>query len=225
MISFSDFSERLARGQLKNTAAVDESIKGEISPEQIDTILSLTNQGLVDISTRMPIKTRQIDLEFQNSKYMYALDDTGVGDYLDSTLTEEEFVPEDFVRVLNIYDDCGENHTHDTDGHIMTPSYNVLRFTKAKMDALGERVRIRYQAKHEGVDYDANIDIPPNLVTALQLFVASLFISHLNGDTHAAKGDSYFAAYLRHMGEDEARNTSSTSEIDVDTRLTDRGFV
>ena len=224
MISFSDFSERLARGQLKNTAAVDENMKGEISPDQIDTVLSLTNQGLVDISTRMALRTRQIDIVFQPGKYMYALDASGVGDYLDDTITEQ-FASEDFIRVLNIYDENGDNHSHDTHGHIMTPSYNVLRFTQAKMDELGDKVRVRYQAKHEGVDLDANIDIPPNLETALQLFVGSLFISHLNGDAHSAKGDSYFAAYLRHMGEDEARNTSSTSEIEEDTRLTDRGFV
>lgn len=224
MISFSDFSERLARGQLKNTAAVDENMKGEISPDQIDTVLSLTNQGLVDISTRMVLRTRQIDIVFQNGKYMYALDESGVGDFLDDTLTEE-FVPEDFIRVLNIYDEDGLNHTHDTHGHIMTPSYNVLRFTQAKMDELGPKVRIRYQAKHEGVDLDANISIPPNLETALQLFVGSLFISHLNGEAHSAKGDRYFAAYLRHMGEDVAQNLSSTSEIDENDKFSGRGFV
>jgi hypothetical protein len=224
MISFSDFSDRLARGQLKNTAAVDENVKGEISSEQIDTVLSLTNQGLVDISTRMVITTRQIDIEFQNGKYMYALDASGVGDFLDDSLTEE-FLPDDFVRVLNIYDDEGKNHPHDTQGHIMTPSYNVLRFTKSKMEELGDKCRIRYQAKHAGVDLDANINIPPNLENALQLFVASLFISHIGGEQNSAKGDGYFAAYLRHMGEDEARNISSTSEIDVNEKFEARGFV
>lgn len=224
MISFTAFSERLARGQLKNTSAIDEDDKGAISADQIDTVLSLTNQGLVDISTRMVLRTRQIDIVFQSGKYMYALDSSGVGDYLDDSITEE-FTPEDFIRVLNIYDENGDNHPHDTHGHIMTPAYNVLRFTQAKMDELGEKVRIRYQTKHEGISLGENIDIPPNLETALQLFVGSLYISHMNGETHSAKGDSYFAAYLRHMGEDEARNISSTSEIEEDTRLTDRGFV
>lgn len=224
MISFSDFSDRLARGQLKNTAAVDENMKGEISPDQIDTVLSLTNQGLIDISTRMPLITRQIDLSFQTGKYMYAMDQSGIGDYLDDSITEE-FEPDDFIRVLNIYDADGVNHAHDTAGHIMTPSYNVLRFSAAKMKELGEQVRIRYQAKHAGIDFDADIDIPPNLEAALQLFVASLFISHLGSEQHSAKGDSYFAAYLRHMGEDVAQNISSTSEIDVDNRFENRGFV
>jgi hypothetical protein len=224
MISFSDFSDRLARGQLKNTAAVDENMKGEISPDQIDTVLSLTNQGLIDISTRMVLVSRQIDLVFQDSKYMYALDQSGVADYLDDSITEE-FVPDDFIRVLSIYDEDGVNHPHDTQGHIMTPSYNVLRFSAAKAKELGPQVRIRYQAKHSGIDFNADINIPPNLEAALQLFVSSLFISHLGGEQHSAKGDSYFAAYLRHMGEDLAQNISSTSEIDSDNRFENRGFV
>ena len=225
MITFSEFSERLATGQLKNTSAVDADVsRTEITCDHIDTILSLTNQGLIDLSTRMPLVTRQVDLVFQTGKMLYAFDDSGVGDFLDDAATES-FIPEDFVRVLNIYDESGCNHSHDTNGHILTPTYNTLRFTKTKMSELGEKVRIRYQAKHAGIDEEANIDLPPNLITALQLFVASLFISHMNGEEHSAKGDSYFAAYLRHLGEDEMRNISQTSEVDMDTRLYDRGFV
>ena len=47
----------------------------------------------------------------------------------------------------------------------------------------------------------------------------------MNGQEHSGKGDSYFAAYLRHIKEDEDKNNSSTSEVDSDTRFTDRGFV
>jgi len=224
VITFSEFSERLATGQLKNTPAVDTEIsRTEISCDYLETVLQLTNQGLVDLSTRQPIVTRFVDLSFQDGKMMYSLDEDGVDDYLDDS--EEAFIGDDFVRVLNIYDEDGCNHSHDTNGHIMTPTFNTLRFTKSKMLALGDKVRIRYQAKHPGIDEDANINLPPNLINALQLFVGSLFISHMNGEEHSAKGDAYFAAYLRHLGEDEMRNLSQTSEIDMDTRLHDRGFV
>ena len=223
MITFAQFSERLARGQLKNTSAVEDTNLGEISPEYEDTILSLTNQGLVDLSTRFPLITKQIDLTFIPGQHVYQLDSNNVNVFLDETYTD--LFEDNFVRVLDIWDTNGTRHPHDTNGHIMTPVYNSLRFSTDKMDELGEKVRIRYQAKHAGIDADANIDIPPNLETALQLFVASLYISHMNGPDHSAKGDSYFAAYLRHIGEDEQRNTSSVSEIDQDSRFTDRGFV
>jgi len=226
MIPFSKFCERLATGQLKNTHAVDDkSSLQEIVADQLPVILNLTNEGLTDLSTRMPIVTKLVDLTFQSGKTLYSFDDTGLGDYLDVTETGDTFVGADFVRVLNVYDSEGKNHPHDTNGHIITPSYSTLRFTLAKMEDLGEKVRIRWQSKHAEIGMDDSIDLPPNLLTGLQLFVASLFISHMNGEDHSAKGDSYFAAYLRHIGEDELRNLSQTSEVEEDTRLMDRGFV
>lgn len=224
MISFTQFSERLARGELKNTSAVEQTNLGEICPEYIDTILSLTNKGLLDLSTRFPLVKKQIDLTFQDGVFLYPMADAGVGTYLDETLTEP-FTEDEFIRVLNIWDANGDDHPVDTKGHIMAPTYNTLRFTKAKMTALGEKVRIRYQCKYPTITVASGIDIPPNLETALQLLVASLYISHMNSPEHTTKGDSYYAAYLRHVGEDESRNLSSTSEIAEDTRFQDRGFV
>lgn len=226
MITFTDFMTRLAQGQLKNTAAVDDKLMGFICPEYEPMVLNLTNQGLTDLSTRFPLVTRQVDLIFEEGQNTYPLvwSDLG-GHYLDTDQTGDAFSEEDFVKVLDIWDQYGGRHPHDTNGHIMTPTYNTLRFTTLKMSDLGEKVRIRYQAKYPTIEADGVIDVPPNLVSALQLFVASLFISHMNGQDHSAKGDSYFAAYLRHIGEDEARNNSSTSEVDSDTRFQDRGFV
>lgn len=222
MVLFTDFMTRLAMGQLKNTAAVDESNLGIICPEYEPTILSLVNQGLVDLSTRFPLIKKHVDLTFEEGVYLYPMVQDAA--YLDDSLGED-FVAEDFVKVLDVFDEDGKRHVTNTNGHIMTPTYNSLRFTAAKMKEIGPKVRIRYQAKHNGIDAEGNIEIPPNLETALQLFVASLYISHMNGPEHSAKGDSYYAAYLRHIGDDEARNTSSTSEIDEDTRFQDRGFV
>lgn len=225
MITFEKLTQRLARGQLKNTAAVDDSNRGFICPEYEDTILELANQGLVDLSTRFPLITRQIDLIFADGVYVYPMVASDVDGYhLDDSLTGEPF-SDDFLKIIDIIDGNGDIHAYDTNGHIMTPTFNSLRFTAAKMEELGEKVRIRYQVKHPEITAADNINIPPNLETALQLFVASLYISHMNGQEHSQKGDSYFAAYLRHIGEDETKNTSSTSEVELDTRLTDRGFV
>lgn len=223
MISFLDFTKRLARGQLKNTSAVSELDKNSIDDNSINTILDLTNQGLVDLSSRFPILTRQVDLIFQPNINIYLLNSSGLGSYLSDTDTED--FEDNFIKVLDIFDSEGKSHTFDSCGHIMTPTYNTLRFSNSKIKELGEKVRIRYQAKHPMIDEDDAIDIPPNLETALQLFVSSLFLSHMNSKEHTDKGDSYFAAYLRHIGEDEIHNNSSISEIDVDNRFSERGFV
>lgn len=224
MLTFTDFKKRLARGQLKNTSAVDSDVsRDEIVTEFKDTILELTNQGLVDLSTRFPIITRQIDLEFIDNQHVYKLSSTNVGVFLNEAETDP--FEDNFVKILDIFDADGKRYTHDTNGHIMTPTYDTLRFTSSIMEILGDKVRVRYQAKHPEIADGDSIDIPPNLETALQLFVSSLYISHMNSPDHTTKGDSYFAAYLRHIGEDETRNTSGTSEIDNDTRFADKGFV
>ena len=225
MITFDEFATRLAFGQLKGTAAVEDSIPGQLLPDYSDIILSLTNQGLVDLTTKFPLITQAIDLTFQTGVNTYPLTDAGLGTYLDFSVTGDTFVGENFVKVLYIYDEDGVNHPHNTNGHIITPTYNVLRFTSAKILELGDQVRINYQSKHLPITASDNINLPPNLETALQLFVSSLYFSHMNGAEHTIKGEKYFGAYLRHIGEDVERNTSSISETNEDTRFVDRGFV
>lgn len=224
MISFADFTKRLAMGQLKNLAVVDVPGQNEIDPDYVEIILELTNQGLVDLSTRFPLITRQVDILMTPGTNTYPLAESGVGTYLDESQTDA-FLDEDFVRVIEVFSENGQRHTIDTNGHIMTPTYNTLRFTSSKMTEFRGRARIRYQAKYPPITKNDFITIPPNLVAALQLFVSALYIAHMGSPEQKAIGDGYFAAYLRHLGEDETRNTSSTSEVDLDTRFEERGFV
>lgn len=231
MITFNLFSKRLANSQLKNTAAVDGANLGVICPEYYEMILSLTNQGLLDLSSRFPLFKGQVDLTFVDGQNIYPLTEINVG----TTLTdspEEEFKDDFFIRVLDLFGADGARHTVNTNGHILTPSHNTLRFTDAKITEFTNvaspdpaRVRIRYQRKHPTITVTGDINLPPNLETALQLFVASLYISHMGGPDHSAKGDSYYAAYLRHIGEDESKDLSSTSEVEESSKFNERGFV
>ena len=231
MITFDSFSRRLAFGQLKNTAAVDDDNLGVICPEYYGTVLSLTNQGLLDLSTKFPIYKSQVDITFVDGQNIYPLTETNVGTTLTDSV-EEPFTDAGFVKVLDLFDAIGDRHTVNTNGHILTPSFNTLRFTDAKITEFTTiaspdpaRVRVRYQKKHPEINSTGTIDLPPNLETALQLFVASLYLSHMNGEEHSAKGDSYYAAYLRHIGEDELKDLSSTSEVEESDKFTNRGFV
>jgi hypothetical protein len=231
MITFTNFSQRLANSQLKNTSAVDEENLGVICPEYYGMILSLTNQGLVDLSTRFPIYKGQVDLAFLPGQNIYPLTEANVGSTLTDSV-EEPFTDDGFIRVLDLFASDGTRHTINTNGHILTPSFNTLRFTDAKIVEFTEiaapdpaRIRLRYQKKHPTLTSTGEINLPPNLETALQLFVASLYISHMGGADHSAKGDSYYAAYLRHIGEDESKDLSSTSEVEESTKFEERGFV
>ena len=204
-------------------SAVDETNLGEIQPDYVATILSLTNQGLTTISTKFPLFKPQVDLELDMSKQQYSFEiDTAL---LTPVESGETYDPERFIKILNIYDTNGDDVLTDVNGHVTVPSYNKVRFTSAKLVELAPKVRIRYQARHPIIVEGDAIDLPPNLESALQLLVASMYISQMNGPEHSAKGDSYYAAYLRHIGEDELKNNSSTSEIETDNRFSQRGFV
>jgi len=190
----------------------------------------LTNQVLVDLATRFPLYKSQVDLTFIDGQNLYPLLQANIG----TTLTDsvgEPFLDARFVKVLDVFDELGDRYSVNTNGHIMMPSYNTLRFTTSKIDeisAIGEatgKIRIRYQQKPVPITANDSMDLPPNLEIALQLFVAALYISHMGGELHSMKGDSYYGAYLRHIGEDEAKDLSSISEVEENDKFTDRGFV
>ncbi len=228
MVTYTQFVERLTRSQLKNTPAADNTNLGELCPDYAATILNLTNRGLVDITSRQPLIKKLVDLTFVDDQFSYPM--VVAGDYLDTTGLDA-FVDDAFVKVLDVYDADGRRYQPNSGGHITTPVYNVVRFTAAMMDettGIGPKVRLQYQAKHLeiGTDDEANeILIPPNMIEALQLYVASMYISDMGGKDNIARGDGYFALYLRHVAEDIEFNTSGTSEVEEDPRFLDAGFV
>lgn len=227
MVTYVEFAERLARGQLKNQAAVENTNLGEICPDYTATILSLTNQGLVDISTTLPVVRKLVDLTFVDDQFQYPL--VAGANYLDTTGLEP-FLDDAFVKVLDVYDAEGKRYQPNTGGHITTPVFNSIRFSAAFMNPLdtlyiGPKIRIQYQAKYVTITEDGSIDLPPNLIIALQLWVAARYFSDMGGKEHALVGDNYYAMFLRQVAEDEVRNTSGTSEVEEDPRFYDAGFV
>ena len=114
----------------------------------------------------------------------------------------------------------------DSGQGISTSSFNRLRVTSEFRMFYENGIRVIYQARHPALtSISSEIDLPPNLEYALQLFVASQYISQMNGAEHTKRGEEYRAKYLSEMGEDEAKNLSTTSMIDADVRFQDRGFV
>ncbi len=224
MVTYVQFAERLARGQLKNQSAVENTNLGEICPDYAATILNLTNQGLVEISTRLPIVRKLVDLTFVDAQYLYPLVVGALTSYLSDTDTDP-FVDDSFVKVLDIYAADGTRYQPNTGGHIITPVFDTLRFTSSIMELIGPKVRIQYQAKYVTIEQAGSIDLPPNLITALQLWVSARYFADMGGKEHALVGDNYYAMFLRQVTEDEVRNTSGTSEVEVDTRFYDNGFV
>lgn len=221
MTTFTQFADGLASGPLKNSSAID-TVTGSLKPTIVEEILGYTNEGLLDLTTRQTLIMKTIDLVFQENQSMYPLDASAVGTYL----LEDDTEPfGDFLRVVNVFDSEGCHHSTDTNGHIVTPVYDTLRFTDAKMEEFGEKVRIRYQARHPVITQDDSIRIPPGLISSLEKFVASRYYVYMGGKDHRARGDALYGQYLTSIGETITNDLGATSEIDEDTRFYDKGFV
>jgi len=225
IVTFDEFTMKLAHGQLKNTAAVDDQDTGEMNPAHQDQILSLTNQGLVDIFTKKKLLESRAVLSVTPGTNLYTLN-TGVGqDY------------EDMIRVLQVeavmtgqevIEANKKVFVPKSNKHVTLPSDTVLRFSDAFLSTYGPEVDVLFQKKHPALVLGSqeNINIPAHMYEALVLYVAGLYLSHMGGEEHTAKGDSYYGLYLKMMGDDEINNSSGTSELlDEDTRFSDRGFV
>lgn len=225
IVTFDEFTMKLAHGQLKNTAAVDDQDTGEMNPAHQDQILSLTNQGLVDIFTKKKLLESRAVLSVTTGTNLYTLN-TGVGqDY------------EDMIRVLQVeavmtgqevIEANKKVFVPKSNKHVTLPSDTVLRFSDAFLSTYGPEVDVLFQKKHPALVLGSqeNINIPAHMYEALVLYVAGLYLSHMGGEEHTAKGDSYYGLYLKMMGDDEINNSSGTSELlDEDTRFSDRGFV
>ena len=220
---FTDFTRKLAYGQLKNTAAVDDQDMGELNPGHEDQVLELTNQGLIDISTRMKLFESTYALSFVPGQNIYNLVEG----------TDPVFVG--YVRTLSVHgvykdlDVIPENEKTfipKTNNQITMPSPNTIRFTDAFMSDYTPAVDIKFQTTHPEIGLTDEMNLPPHLYEALALYVSGLYLSHMGGEEHTAKGDSYYGLYLKMMGEDVLENRSQTSEVvDEDTRFQDRGFV
>jgi len=226
MLKLSDFMLTLIQGQLKNTHAVQENDKSKVATEHYPTLVNLTNQGLKDICTKKPIFKGRVGLNFILSQRSYELSAGAI--YLDETI-DGVFSDHEFIKIFALEDSKGKMISLDTNGDVTTPDNKTLRFTNDMMEHLGPSITVVYQKRHAlltEADTEQEINIPVAMETPLQLFVAGLFLSHMNGENNSVKGDQYYGSYLKHMGEDTQMNTSATSEVfDISTRFEKRGFV
>jgi hypothetical protein len=220
---FTDFIKKLAHGQLKNTALVDDQDLGEINPGHEDQLLELTNQGLIDISTRMKLFESTFALSFVDGQNIYSLTPA-----FDSAF-------DNYVRLLSVHgvhkdlDVTPENEKTfipKSNSQIIMPSFSSVRFTDKYMEDYAPAVDLKFQTKHPTISVDSMMELPHHLYEILVLYVSGLYLSHMGGEEHTAKGDSYYGLYLKMMGDDIIENKSQTSELlDEDLRFRDRGFV
>lgn len=223
IVTFEEFTTKLAYGQLKNTALVDEVYPNKIDITQQHQILELTNQGLVDIFTKKKLLESRAILTLTAGQNIYTLDQSPASDF------EHMIRVLQIEAVLNGYDLEEKNKrvfVPKSNKHVTLPSNSTIRFSTHFLENYQHSVDVVFQAKHPVIGLTDSIDIPVHMYEALVLYVSALYLSHMGGEQHTVKGDSYYGLYLKMMADDETNNSSGTSEVvDEDTRFQDRGFV
>lgn len=229
MLTVENLFSRLARGMLKNTAAVENTNQGEIVPDYLDSMYYLLNEGLTELFTKKMLRKMRVKLNWIEGKTVYELTEDGMGNYLETFSEDNEFDQALFVKVLG----CSFQNGDDTrivpdtnDNGLSMVEFNILRATSKLQEANPSGLVIYYQAKHDPmVSISDEIHIPPALEYALQLYVSSRYLSEMGSADQTKRGDELRALYMREMGEDTSQNMSSTSDVEYDKRFVDRGFV
>lgn len=229
MLTVENLFSKLARGMLKNTAAVENTNQGDIVPEYHDSILDLTTQGLTELFTKKGLRRLRVQINWIAEKNMYVLEDAGVGSYLEIYNGDPDFDENLWVRAL----ECRpvgfpkiQIIPNTNQSGITTPVYNCLKISDELQEKYTSGLVVEYQALHDPiVALSDEIHLPPSLEYALQLYVSSRYLSEMGSADQTKRGDELRALYMREMGEDTAQNMSSTSVVEHDLRFTDRGFV
>ena len=229
MLTVENLFSRLARGMLKNTAAVENTNQGDIVPEYHDSIYYLLNEGLTELFTKKALRKLQVKLTWVDDQNVYVIGDDGVGIYLETFSEDADFDEDLLVKVL-VCNPIGYDQVRilpDTNGSgISTPVFNTLRISTELQEKYTDGIIVYYQALHGQITTLADVlNVPPSLEYALQLYVSSRYLSEMGSADQTKRGDELRALYMREMGEDTAQNMSSTSDVEYDLRFTDRGFV
>lgn len=229
MLTVENLFSRLARGMLKNTAAVENTNQGDIVPEYHDSIYYLLNEGLTELFTKKILRKLRVKLTWVSNKNVYVIENDGDGVYLETFTEDADFDQSLFVKVLSCspigFDQVRILPDTNSSG-ISTPVFNTLRITSELQEKYTDGIVVHYQALHGQVSALSDvINVPPALEYALQLYVSSRYLSEMGSADQTKRGDELRALYMREMGEDTAQNMSSTSDVEYDLRFTDRGFV
>lgn len=233
-MDFREFTERLALGELKNTPAINETDPSQLKEQHRLMIIKHLNLGLTNLYSKFILLEKELLLRTQLSITHYYLrkefarsnsaivpykyiDDTKCGEYT-----------EDLIKILRVYNNMGEEvYLNDSEQHesVFTTQYDCLQITGVH---LGSMFSVVYQARHPemtGTDPCQEIKLPFFLEEAIQAYVASKVLSHMNGQEHSAKGQEYMGIYAGICADVEMRDMIRNSVATTNTKLEKRGFV
>lgn len=196
-----EFKEYLAYGELSNTRLGEELLLATQFPK----VISAINLGLIELHKRFPILLSEVSIETSPTRSLYPISDmTGRAAMIAGDDPADFFVldfptstfPNNIVKILTVYNSAGEelplNDEADSKS-IFTAGHNVLRLPYPMQEIL----RIRYHAVpatlHPCVNEESELDIPPQFIEVLILYVAYRMFAAIN--MSSAEAVNYYAKF------------------------------
>lgn len=193
---------------------------GSIPTEHVPRLAQLTGNALVALYTRFPLRVRSLELETVDGVFEYALRvpfaQTSSSTELNKYIRDNAFDPftGDVLKITSITEaatGCSLplNKTGDERSWFIT-SYDQVRMGYPKT---GDRYRIEYRARHAELPVnpaapeEVEIRVPPELVPALLVHVASNVYGGMSMEGALAKSQGFMATYEGICQQHETGNT------------------
>ena len=206
--------------QLIDTA-VNTELKQLSLKNDVDTVLSYMNLGLIELYKKFPLKTDEAIINLVDGVTTYKLDNTDPNVSMGNT---------EYMWVIAAYGETSENsntvnvlpiNSEDNPISINTVGYNQLQIP---LSTDGARISIIYTASpkyYTTSDLSEVLPIPPQMIEALLEYIG--YRGHKSIDTERA--EAYFQKFELSCSEIDTKGMFNTDDLNMSKRLSKRGFV
>lgn len=231
-----DFLDYLFMTTLNNLSIADTEVD-KISETNLKKVTAITNNALVDLYTRFPLKLSTVIIQSIDWKSNYLLDSRHSllnGSDPIKYIVDTPMYPfkDDIIRILGVTNEVGQElPLNDAEqwASVFTPSFNTIQLTHVGYEQVFE---ISYQASHPRLEVmkeledtlNQEVSIPFQLKEALSIKVAIDFFSAMAGQEESNKTQVLISKFENICAQMANENFLSTSDVSTNVKLLRRGF-
>lgn len=229
----SDLYSLLSYGELTNLSMAQDSngnSTGTIATLSRPKIVAYTNEALLKIYSRFPLRTNDVLLQLYGHITFYRLVPKFATNYTPVGASDDEFIryildqpmepfQDEVIKVTEVFDTHGRKLALNDSGNrrsVFTPEVKMLQVPDPWDDHF---LSVKYQQRHSIIQGDLSdaIYCPDVLVPALTSYIAYKVFDHMGSQDGTSKAQSFLSLYestCLEMIEQEVINLS-TSQTSV----------
>lgn len=198
------------------TIAKSSVLKSVAVKDDVDSVVGFINLGLIELYKRFPLNVKEHIIPLNISTEIYTMP----VDFMWAVSAYGE-VPEDSELDVNIL----PINVEDNPLSINTVSWNQVQ---VPLSIDGSFVSIIYVSAPEyltALDVAVDIQVPPQMIEALLLYIGFLGNEGVDGDVPTSKGSSQYAKFEASCKRVESKGMFTADDLDMSNRITSGGFL